>query len=181
MKIAITGHTKGIGASIASIFEKHGHQVVGFSRSNGYDISNPADRIRIINESADCDIFFNNAYSDFAQCDLLFELWLRWEQQRKTIVNITSSITMRWQHNFRMIKYRSAKAALEESSDFLWNKSNWPAVMVATPCLTATPMTAPRNDTNKVDPNRFAEMVFHALSQPDFRVQVLQLAVNPVE
>ena len=35
MKIAITGHTKGIGKAIADLYPN----VIGFSRSNGYDIS----------------------------------------------------------------------------------------------------------------------------------------------
>ena len=35
MKIAITGHTKGIGKAIADLYPN----VIGFSRSKGYDIS----------------------------------------------------------------------------------------------------------------------------------------------
>ena len=35
MKIAITGHTKGVGQAIASRFD----DVMGFSKSTGYDIS----------------------------------------------------------------------------------------------------------------------------------------------
>ena len=39
MKVAITGHTKGLGASLKKVFEETGHSVIGFSKSTGYDIS----------------------------------------------------------------------------------------------------------------------------------------------
>jgi len=56
-KIAITGHTKGIGLALANYYTDLGIEVVGFSRTNGYDISKGVDQERIINESQDCDLF----------------------------------------------------------------------------------------------------------------------------
>lgn len=183
MKIAVTGHTEGIGASLKKIFEAHGHTVKGFSRSNGYDIGNRMDRAEIVDESKDCDVFINNAYSvtePFAQCEMLFDIWESWQGQHRSIVNISSSITERWQHTFREVRYRTAKRALEDACDFLWNKSDWPHLMRVNPCRTDTPRTAAFSDPNKADPNKFAELVFHALSQDNFRVQTLNLAVNPI-
>lgn len=180
MKIAVTGHTVGIGKSIADTYRHDGHEIIGFSTSTGYNIATAQDRARIVAESVDCDIFFNNAYHDFAQCDLLFELWESWQGQKKKIVNISSSQTMRWLHNFRDIKYRSAKRALEDSSEFLWNKSSWPAVVVAAPTMTDTPRTAFRNDANKVDPDQFARLLKQTLDITEFRVQMLKLAVEPI-
>ena len=58
MKIAITGHTKGIGKAIAGLY--YTDEVVGFSRSNGYDISVEESISRIVAESIECDIFVNN-------------------------------------------------------------------------------------------------------------------------
>lgn len=86
LKIAITGHTKGIGKAIADAL--HGHTVIGFSRSNGYNIS--SDVKRIAQESRECDVFINNAYYDFAQCDLLDEMFSLWKNNSKTIININS-------------------------------------------------------------------------------------------
>ena len=63
MKVAITGHTKGIGRAIADLY--YTDEVVGFSRSNGYDISVEESISRIITESLECDIFVNNAYHAF--------------------------------------------------------------------------------------------------------------------
>ena len=39
-KIAIIGHTKGIGKAISKLYKKKGFDIVGLSRSNGYDIEN---------------------------------------------------------------------------------------------------------------------------------------------
>ena len=38
MKIAITGHSAGIGQALAMLYVKQGHEVVGLSRRNGYNI-----------------------------------------------------------------------------------------------------------------------------------------------
>ena len=40
MKIALTGHTKGIGNAIKQLLENE-HEIVGFSRTNGYNINEP--------------------------------------------------------------------------------------------------------------------------------------------
>ena len=58
MKIAITGHTQGIGKCA---FKRLSPNIIGFSKSTGYDITKFNDRKRIIEESKDCDIFINNA------------------------------------------------------------------------------------------------------------------------
>ena len=47
MIIALTGHTKGLGAELYKDLT-HQYKVIGFSRSNGYDIKNPNDRKKII-------------------------------------------------------------------------------------------------------------------------------------
>lgn len=179
MKIAITGNTSGIGKALANVYSTE-HTVIGFSRYTGYDISKETDRKKIIAESADCDVFINNAYHDFSQCDLLFDLWQQWKDQKKQIVNISSSITMRWQNDFRLLKYRSAKIALEESSDFLWNKSSWPAIVCISPTMTDTPKTTYYTGINKVNVDEFAKLVYNTIHQPNFRIQKLSLAVNPL-
>ena len=42
-KIAVIGHTKGIGKAIAKLYKKKGFEIVGLSRSNGYDLENNKD------------------------------------------------------------------------------------------------------------------------------------------
>jgi NADP-dependent 3-hydroxy acid dehydrogenase YdfG len=92
MKVAITGHTKGIGAEIFQYFSSKEHDCIGFSRSNGHDISVADDRKRIVEQSIDCDIFVNNACtrSDDAQLYMLDEVYKAWEKENKIIINISS-------------------------------------------------------------------------------------------
>lgn len=90
MNIAITGHTKGIGQALYQELFQKGYHVVGYSRSNGYDISCAVDRERILSESKDFDVFVNNAYSPGSQFDLLKELVTQWQGQHKMILNVSS-------------------------------------------------------------------------------------------
>ena len=57
MKVAITGHTRGFGNSLYNIFKSQEHDVLGFSRSNGFDISNNLIREHIVDEIKNFDIF----------------------------------------------------------------------------------------------------------------------------
>lgn len=72
MKCIVTGHTSGVGKSIYEHFQSKGYEVIGLSRSNGYDISVDQDKIAEISQG--CDIFVNNAYSGESQLDLLNKL-----------------------------------------------------------------------------------------------------------
>src|ERR1700681_89274 len=92
MKIAITGHTRGIGQSLASHFSAYHNEVIGFSRSNGYNIVKFVDRQRIIEASQDADVFINNVNHGFCQSDLLWELYTDWtaRKHRAMIISIGS-------------------------------------------------------------------------------------------
>ena len=72
MKCIVTGHTSGIGKAIFEHFQSKGYEVIGLSRSNGYDISTEQDRI--LELANGCDIFVNNAYHDTCQLALLEKL-----------------------------------------------------------------------------------------------------------
>lgn len=92
MKFGITGHTSGIGKAIKEYLEGRGHTVKGFSRTNGYNISLPDVRKKIVEECQDMDGFFNNAYvfHDESQLDLLKEMYATWQGKKKIIVNVGS-------------------------------------------------------------------------------------------
>jgi nucleoside-diphosphate-sugar epimerase len=69
-KIIITGHTHGIGKAIYDKFtEVSCHEIVGMSRSNGYDIDKDFDKI--VAEAEGCELFINNAYRDQQQTKLV--------------------------------------------------------------------------------------------------------------
>jgi NADP-dependent 3-hydroxy acid dehydrogenase YdfG len=89
VKVAITGHTGGIGLAIADAFRARGHEVLGLSRSTGYDLAQPE---RIVEAAAGCDVLVNNRhqYNDDSQLQVLFRMTERWRGQDKTIVNLGS-------------------------------------------------------------------------------------------
>ena len=82
MKVAITGHSSGIGKAV---YDRVYPCVIGFSRSNGYDITDAASRKRMIQESITCDIFINNAHNGFSQIDMLVEVFTEWKNLPKTL------------------------------------------------------------------------------------------------
>lgn len=94
MKLAVTGHTSGLGLSIYNHF-KNQYQVFGFSKSNGFNISDPSARKKILDTSKNFDIFVNNAYNNFdnSQLLLLEEIFELWKGENKVIVNISSRYT----------------------------------------------------------------------------------------
>lgn len=115
MKYAITGHTQGIGKRL---FQSLSPNSIGFSKSTGYDITLRDDRRRIIQESADCDVFINNAADGFGQLHLFLELFQEWKDKSKTIINVGSRITEitlkpERQH---LLTYQAEKLILKEMS-----------------------------------------------------------------
>ena len=99
MKIAITGHTSGIGESIYDILTlTSGYSVdkldiKGYSRSNGWNLAENNGAL-LIEELVDFDpdIFFNNAWHPGVQNTMCKKLHKKWKDQHKVIVN-TGSIT----------------------------------------------------------------------------------------
>lgn len=93
MKVVITGHTQGLGLAFCKYFK--GHEVVRFSRSNGYNIADPTARNKILEELRDADLFINNAYNNYddSQLQLLKNAYTLWQGLDKIIVNISSRYT----------------------------------------------------------------------------------------
>ena len=69
MKIVITGHTSGIGKCLYDKFITFGHEVIGVSRTTGYDLNTDVDRVVELAEN--CDLFVNNCYVGASQKELL--------------------------------------------------------------------------------------------------------------
>ena len=114
--IAITGHTRGIGKRA---FDRLSPNAIGFSKSTGYDITNFADRKRIIEESSNCDIFINNATDGFGQTLLFLELFQAWKHTDKTIINVGSrvaEIKMLPPDRHDLLRYQAEKLILKEMS-----------------------------------------------------------------
>ena len=69
MKVVITGHTTGIGKRLYEYFQTRGCEVVGMSRSNGYDLNTDIDKV--IADATGCFLFINNAALADCQKQLL--------------------------------------------------------------------------------------------------------------
>jgi nucleoside-diphosphate-sugar epimerase len=89
--VAVTGHTSGIGKGIFEHFQGLGYKVIGFSKDTGFDISTQENRDRIIELSQDYELFFNNAYSGYAQVELA-KLWQQSHWNDKHFILHTSSM-----------------------------------------------------------------------------------------
>lgn len=157
MKIAITGHSKGLGALLYNMLNTDSNTVVGFSRSNGYDLLVPGTINRVVDEVADCDVFINNAKSGWAQIEMFNKLMLEWTGKRKKIINVGSQVTTfnyisdsgnnavsrmpDWQehtahNNFPLVSanhYTAVKSALKAASYHAWNNNQWPLVSLVQP------------------------------------------------
>lgn len=64
MKFYITGHTSGLGKELYDFLSNAGHEVKGFSKSNGYNLEE--DLLDIMRQ-VDGGIFINNAYANGMQ------------------------------------------------------------------------------------------------------------------
>jgi len=161
MKIAITGHSAGIGQALAKIYEAQGHEVVGLSRRNGYNIRSLPKVAGMIEP---CDMFINNAQVGFAQTELLFEIWRRWEGQQKIIVNISTQLTdLQIPPNRGWDEYLIQKKALELAEDLLTERSLWPQQIMIRPGAIATqPGQCP---PEYIDVDKYAQGVYEWIAK----------------
>lgn len=122
MKIAITGHTAGIGQALARLYTNQGHDIVGLSKREGWNIRNV---LKICDQIEPCDVFVNNAQAGYAQTELLFEMAQRWQGTRKHIVVISTMMTqspVSVLPGLDMDQYRVQKVALEEAVQQIRNR-----------------------------------------------------------
>jgi len=92
--IAIIGHTRGIGKAIAELYKDKGYQVIGMSRSNGYDIT--VDQEKIVDTVRDCDLIVINAHAGRSQLKLLKNMYSRYNDKSKKVAVITSTSGTPW-------------------------------------------------------------------------------------
>lgn len=89
-KIAITGHTGGIGLGLYNLV-KENKEVFGFSRSNGYDIQHNETIDKILEETKDVEVFVNNAYHE-SQQSIISKKWFELHKDRNHLIINNSSI-----------------------------------------------------------------------------------------
>lgn len=179
MKIAITGHSAGIGQALAKKFEDDGHEIVGLSRRNGYNIRSLP---KVASKIEPCDIFINNAQVGFAQTELLLEMYKLWEGiPNKKIINISTCLTLSpvsTLPGLDMLAYRVQKVALEEAHTQLAHLHNWPKLVLVRPGAIST---QPNQSTPRpyADVNEWATEVYKILNlSKDIEVYDFSIGVN---
>ena len=88
-KIAIVGHTRGIGKAIADLYRKKKYTVVGLSSSNGYDLQ--CSQVEIMEQLDECELIVLNAYVGRGQMNLLKRIYGKFVFEDKKVVVITST------------------------------------------------------------------------------------------
>lgn len=139
MKIAITGHSAGIGKALTKVYQERGHEIIGLSRRTGYNIRSLP---KILNSIRECDMLINNAQSGYGQVELLFSVWDMWkENKEKIIINISTMMTSQPISSINGLEfdaYRIQKLALEEAHRQLRFKEGGPKLILVKPGAVAT-------------------------------------------
>jgi len=88
-KIAVIGHTRGIGEAIYNLYKKKKYNVVGMSKSNGFDIVH--DQEKILEQIQDCSLVVLNAHAERGQLHLLKKIYGRHSFDKMKVAVITST------------------------------------------------------------------------------------------
>lgn len=184
MKIALTGHTSGLGLEIAKIFQENNHEVMGYSKSNGWDLTDSGVRKRFLEQvdSNSFDCFINNAYpygkhntmDGFLQVELLNQVWLKWQkQQGKIIATIGSTTSETVKKHFH--PYSVHKNAIDETCKQLRNISSWPQIINIRPGWVDTRAVKTIN-VEKCDPKDAAELIYTVITS---KLQIHEIMFGP--
>ena len=87
--IAVIGHTRGIGKAIVDLYKGKGFEVLGMSRSNGYDMT--TEQEKIVDAVKNCALVVINAHAGRSQLNLLKDMYGRYHNDKKKIAVITST------------------------------------------------------------------------------------------
>lgn len=166
MKIGITGHSRGLGLALARKLSIN-NNVIGFSRSNGYNIAHVHE---IIKDALDCDVFINNAYNNYYQSDLLLYLFRLWQDNpNKSIINIGSTVTayprIETEIDNLPWPYRDHKIALERLHRHLAKQTHKCKMLLVSPGAMDTDMIAHHSGV-KMLPDHVADIIIDAISKP---------------
>ena len=125
-KIAVIGHSRGIGKAICDLYRKKKYNVVGMSKSNGFDLVH--DQEKILEEMQDCSLVVLNAHSDRGQLTLLKKIYGRhsFDKMKVAVITSTSGIEEEPDYNqfqiwdkFKYVQYCVIKKELIEYIDEL--------------------------------------------------------------
>lgn len=188
MKIGITGHTRGIGKAISEYFTNSGHEVLGFSRSNGYDLTNDDQKNLALKEILNCDIFVNNAFVSFKDpihhkshvpIELLFSVHKEWQNNKNKRIIVIGSIasSMVGSIGYDYGGYQIHKYAIDRTCWLLSQSSLYPHIHLIKPGRVDTDLARNRASP-KLDTTDVAEVVRFCVENSD-RIYIKEIAFNP--
>jgi len=146
MKVAITGHTSGIGQGLYHYFTAQGHEVQGYSRSTGYALPDAEDHV--LEQIQHCDVFVNNALPVSSQMFFVQQLWPAWKDTDRTILVIGSvAASLQKIHHSEFAEYQRQKSHLDVLCKHL-RYQNFPVrnscrLITVNPGFTSTNIFAP--------------------------------------
>lgn len=73
-RAAVTGHTAGLGKLIKEYLESQNYNVLGFSKSTGYDLRDYSQVTKLLDTVSEFDLFVNCAKPDYVQSQLIYRL-----------------------------------------------------------------------------------------------------------
>jgi NAD(P)-dependent dehydrogenase (short-subunit alcohol dehydrogenase family) len=155
MKVAITGHTRGIGKKISEYFISLGYEIVGLSKSTGSDLSIEKNKTNAISKIIECDIFVNNAFvsiektyshHSYVPVEILFEVHKAWKNNpsKKIFVIGSMSSSLYMTRDYGYGGYQISKMALDKSSWLLSHASEYPMIHLLKPGRVDTDMVKNR-------------------------------------
>lgn len=175
MKIAITGHTAGIGQALAQQYRNRGHDIVGLSKREGHNIRNI---LKIADQIEPCDVFVNNAQVGFAQTELLFEMARRWKGTRKHVISISTIMTEYPVSVLpNMTEYYCQKVALESAIQQLKGEQLGIKFTIVRPgdIATSPNKTVPPS----ADVNHWAETLIKIFELTDPNLDISEISLGP--
>jgi NAD(P)-dependent dehydrogenase (short-subunit alcohol dehydrogenase family) len=155
-KVAITGHSKGLGSILFERYSKKGLVVLGASRQNGYDLNNSQTLNAFCEQIKDYHLLINNAPGGF-QRHVLRKMFHLWRGKDKIIMNVGSRATQ-----FSVsaaMDYGTEKAALDfyvRSAQHFGQGS--PHVLLIRPGYFGGDRSK-NKEVDKIDPNHVADLI----------------------
>lgn len=119
MKIAITGHTTGLGKSFYDELIRRGHHVEGFSRTNGYDLRVYSRVSAMLDKIVDFNVFINNAKPDYAQSQILYRLTQLWNNGMIISIGSMAIINDPQWTDSNLLEYLTQKTALAHAHSMI--------------------------------------------------------------
>ena len=174
MKIAITGHTQGIGHAIAVALNPK-HEIIGISKSTGIDITLTDSREQAFELIKDCDVFINNCYpmlrsrshrvGSWAPIELLYRVHEAWRNDSNKRIFVIGSLSIQ-QPVKGANPYRLHKQALNEACIQLRSSFKFPLITTLHPGNTNTRRLEKIQDKSEMlDPADVARMVQMCLEE----------------